>query len=304
MPPESSDQQTLSFLLRRFKAAGIRPRNELGQNFLIDMNLQRLLLETAQIGPQDVVLEIGTGTGGLTGQMARQAAVVVTVEVDRDLFQLAGEELFGFPNVVMLQADALKNKNTINPVVLETVFSHVDAVPGRRFKLVANLPYHIATPLLSNLVALDRLPESMTCTIQKEVADRIVGKPGTKDYGALAIWLQSQCRTEIVRVLGPTVFWPRPKVSSAFVQITPDETLRSRIPDRVFFHNFLRAIFCHRRKVLRSELITAFKHLSKTEVDRLLEGLGLVGTQRAEELDTDQMLALCEAVRSVTPETP
>ena len=84
---------------------------------------------------------------------------------------------------------------------------------------MANLPYNVATPLISNLLALDRPPSTMTITVQKEVADRIVARPGVKDYGALAIWIQSQCRAEIVRVLPPSVFWPRPKVSSAFVQI-------------------------------------------------------------------------------------
>ena len=119
----------------------------------------------------------------------------------------------------------------------------------------------------------------MTVTVQKEVADRIVARPGVKDYGALAIWIQSQCRAEIVRVLPPSVFWPRPKVSSAFVQIALDETLRQRIPDRAFFHEFVRSMFCHRRKVLRSELLSAGKQFSKAQVDELLAGLGLEPTR-------------------------
>jgi 16S rRNA (adenine1518-N6/adenine1519-N6)-dimethyltransferase len=295
--PDDPPKQTLSFLMRRFREAGVRPRTELGQNFLIDMNLQQVLLDAAGLGPEDVVLEIGTGTGGLTALMARQAATVVTVELDRQLFQLAGEELFELPNVVMLQADALKNKNRLNPVVLEAVFGQLDAAPGRRFKLVANLPYNVATPILANLLALDRPPQSMTCTIQKEVAERIVAQPGTKDYGALAIWVQIQSRTEILRILPPSVFWPRPKVSSAFVQIVPDQQRRQAIPDRDFFHAFVRAMFFHRRKLLRSELLSAFKHLDKPEVDRLLDEQGLLPTARAEEIAPEGMLRLCEAVR-------
>lgn len=298
MAADLPDKQTLSFLLRRFKEVGIRPRTDLGQNFLIDMNLQRVLMETAQIGPEDVVLEIGTGTGGLTVLMAPHAAAVVTVEIDRDLFQLASEELFGFTNVTMLSTDALRNKNKIEPSVLEAVYAHLDAAPGRHFKLVANLPYHVATPLISNLLMLDRPPEAMVCTIQKEVADRLVARPGTKDYGALAIWVQCQCRTEIVRVLAPSVFWPRPKVSSAFVRIVLDPQRRERIPDRAFFHSFIRAVFSHRRKVLRGELLSAYKTLTKPDVDRLLAELGLDPTIRAEQLDPERMLVLCEAVRS------
>jgi 16S rRNA (adenine1518-N6/adenine1519-N6)-dimethyltransferase len=294
----SSDKQTLSFLLRRFHEAGIEPRTDLGQNFLIDLNLQRVLLDTAQIGPDDVVLEVGTGTGGLTMQMAPLAAAVVSVEVDRNLHQLAGEELFDVPNVTLLHSDVLKTKSRIEPTVLEAVQRQLEAGPRRRLKLVANLPYNVATPLIANLLALDRPPSTMTVTVQKEMADRIVASPGAKDYGGLAIWIQSQCRAEIVRVLPPSVFWPRPKVSSAFVQIALDETLRQRIPDRAFFHEFVRSMFIHRRKVLRGELLSARKQLGKARVDELLAGLGLAPTVRAERLGPEEMLRLCEAVRA------
>jgi 16S rRNA (adenine1518-N6/adenine1519-N6)-dimethyltransferase len=166
---------------------------------------------------------------------------------------------------------------------------------------VANLPFVIATPLLANLLALDRPPRSMTVTIQKEVADRLVAPPGGKDYGAVSIWVQSQCRVSIVRQMPPSVFWPRPKVTSAIVQIVVDDALRSRIPDREFFHAFIRAIFAHRRKFLRSELVSAFKdRLTKPDVDRLLAQTGLDGAVRAEQLGVDALVALSEAVRAET----
>lgn len=285
--------------MKRFAEVGIRPRTKLGQNFLIDLNLLRLLLRSAEIGPDDVVLEVGTGTGSLTAQMAAQAAAVVTVEVDPQLYQLANEELHDATNVHMLQVDVLKNKNQLSPVVLETVFRELDAVPGRQFKLVANLPYHVATPLLTNLLVLDRPPDSMTVTVQKEVAERIAAEPGTKDYGALSIWIQSQCQVELVRVMPQSAFWPRPKVESAIVHITLDRQRRQQLPDREYFHQFVRAIFCHRRKFLRSELVSAFKdQLDKADVDRILKHLKVDGTLRAEQLDVSTMLALCEAVRS------
>ena len=295
---DSPDKQTLTFLIRRFRQAGIKPRTDLGQNFMIDMNLQRVLLETAQIGPDDVVLEVGTGTGGLTMQMAPLAAAVVSVEVDRDLHQLAGEELFQFPNVTLLHTDVLQSKSRIEPTVLEAVQRQLQAGPGRRWKLAANLPYNLATPLISNLLALDRPPDTMTVTVQKEVADRIVARPGVKDYGALAIWVQSQCRAEIVRVLAPSVFWPRPKVSSAFVHIALDETLRQQIPDRAFFQGFVRSMFLHRRKVLRSQLLSAQRQFNKAQIEEILASLGLDPTVRAERLGPEEMLRLCEVVRA------
>jgi 16S rRNA (adenine1518-N6/adenine1519-N6)-dimethyltransferase len=297
----SSPRQTLSFLLKRFEEAGIRPHTKFGQNFLIDLNLVQVLLEAAAVTRDDVVLEVGTGTGSLTAMLAEQAAAVVTVEIDPPMFQLASEELHRFDNVVMLQVDALRGKNRLNPVVLEAVATQLAAAPDRRLKLVANLPYNIATPILSNLLAEETPPQTITATIQRELAERITARPGSKDYGALSIWIQSQCRAEILRILPPEVFWPRPKVFSAFLQITVDEALRRRIPDRRFFHDFVRAMFCHRRKSLRSELWSVVKdRLGRPEVDAILARLNLDGAARAESLDIETMLALCAAVRAVT----
>ena len=291
-------RQTLSFLQQRFKETGIRPRTRLGQNFLIDLNLLDVLVESAAVEPDDVVLEVGTGTGSLTAMLASRAAAVVTVEVDHRMFQLAAEHLHRFDNVTMLQVDVLKNKNRLNPAVLEAVDVQL-ATPGRRLKLVANLPYNIATPLLSNLLTLESPPRTMTVTIQKELAQRISARPGNKDFNALSAWIQSQCQVEILRLLPPGVFWPRPKVSSAFIQITLDDERRQRIPDRKFFHDFVRAMFIHRRKFLRSQLLSAAGgRLGKPEVDAVLAQLDLDGTLRAEQLDVETLLALCEAVRT------
>lgn len=284
--------------MRRFAEAGIEPKTRHGQNFLIDLNLLTLLFETADVGPSDVVLEVGTGTGSLTALLARAAAEVVTVELDPHMHQLASEELIDAGNVLLMRRDVLKNKNHLNTDVVAAVLERLGAAKGRRFKLVANLPYNIATPVLSNLLSCPALPDTMTATIQKELADRIVARPSTKDYGALSVWVQAQCEAQIVRLMPPSVFWPRPKVTSAIVHIRVRRDWRERIPDLDFFHAFARAMFFHRRKFLRSVIISGYKdRLSKPDVDSLMAEMGFGETTRAEELDVPTMLALCERIR-------
>lgn len=295
----SAQHQTLSFLQQRFQEAGIRPKSRHGQNFLIDLNLLRVLVDTAELDQRDVVLEVGCGTGSLTVQMVERAAWVLAVEIDPDMQRMAEEQLHGAKNYSLLAHDALKSKGTIDPRVLQAVDEQLAAAPDRRFKLTANLPYHIATPLVTTLLDLERPPVSMTITIQKELADRMMARPATKDYGALSVWVQSQCDVEIARIIPPQAFWPRPKVTSAIVHLRLRDDLRALIPDRPFFHTFVRSMFFHRRKLLRSELLTAAKdRLDKTNVDAVLESLELAPTARAEELSVQQLLALAEAVRA------
>src|SRR3982751_3314268 len=221
--------QTKTFLLERFREMGIRPDTRHGQNFLIDLNLVELIISAADLTSDDVVLEVGTGTGSLTAMMAAQVAAVVTVEIDAHLFELASEQLIDLPNVTMLRLDALHNKNTIDDRVIDAIGEQLSPAPNRKFKLVANLPYNIATPLLSNLLLARHVPNSMTVTIQKELAERITALPSTKDYSALSVWIQSQCDAEIIRLMPPSVFWPQPKVSSAILQITVNPERRARI---------------------------------------------------------------------------
>lgn len=289
--------------MQRFREVGLEPDKRRGQNFLIDLNLLEILAMEADITDRDVVLEVGTGLGSLTALMAERAAAVITVEIDKHLQQLASEVLDGFDNVTLLRHDALRNKNNLHPAVIEAVQAKLAEAPDRRFKVAANLPYCIATPIVSNALSLPFVPASITVTIQKELGDRIVAHPRTKDYSALSIWIQAQCDAQVVRSLPPQVFWPRPKVDSAIVQIVPNAEKRARIPDLEFFHSFVRSMFFHRRKFLRSVLVAAMKgQLTKPQVDAVLESQELGPTARAEELDVEQMLSLCEAVRQALAE--
>jgi 16S rRNA (adenine1518-N6/adenine1519-N6)-dimethyltransferase len=301
----TTNRQTVSYLNRRFRQVGLEPNKRHGQNFLIDLNLVRMIADTGDICPMDAVLEIGTGTGSLTAMMAEKAGLVVTVEIDEHLHQLAKEELESFGNVRMLLQDALRNKNNLSPTVLAPLLEWVQGGAGRRYKLVANLPYNVATPIISNLLMLDVPPVLIAATIQKELGDRIMAKPSTKDYSALSVWVQAVCDVQMVRVLPPNVFWPAPKVDSAIMRIEPNEARRRTIPDLGFFHTFVRSLFFHRRKFLRSVLVSAFKEqLGKPEVDAVLAGIPFfTPTTRAEELSVGQIQELSEAFRQTVKRT-
>lgn len=294
-----SPRQTLTFLMRRFQEAGIRPASRHGQNFLIDLNLLDILLNAADLGPRDVVLEIGTGMGSLTTRMAELAGAVVTVEIDPRLHQLAWEELVDYDNVTMLLQDALQNKNRFAPEVIAAVQEQLAKEPGRQLKLAANLPYNVATPILSNLLMFDPVPVSMTATVQKELAERLMAPPGTKDYSALSIWMQALADMEIVRLMPPQVFWPKPKVHSAIVKIVPNAEKRARIADLEFFHQFVRSLFLHRRKFLRGVLIQAVQeHLDKPAVDEVLAEFQFGPDARAEQLDVETFIALADVIQT------
>ena len=295
----SEPRQTATYLSKRLAEAGLRPVSKYGQNFLIDLNLVDLIANSAELRKTDVVLEVGTGVGSLTTRLSNAAGAVLSVEIDKNLHQLASEELEGRLNVKLIQGDALRNKNALRGDLMGFVTDAMARLGDEaRFLLVANLPYNIATPLISNLLHEIPPPDAMVVTIQKELADRINAVPATKDYGALSIWIQSMCRVEIVRVLGPKVFWPRPNVDSAVIRLDLDRDRRSAIPDLEYFHQTVRALFFHRRKFLRSNVISAMKNrMSKPQVDEVLQSLGHGETARAEELSVEQIQALVEALR-------
>jgi 16S rRNA (adenine1518-N6/adenine1519-N6)-dimethyltransferase len=296
-------RQTKSYLMARFREMGIAPATRHGQNFLIDLNLHDVIVNAADLSDRDVVLEIGTGTGGLTELIAQRAGAVVTVEIDSHLFELASETLIDYPHVTMLQIDALRNKNNFDPAVMEAVGHRLAEAPGRRLKLVANLPYNIATPVLSNLLSCEHVPHTMVATIQLELAERIVAQPWSKDYSALSAWMQCQASVEIVREMAPSVFWPEPKVRSAIVRIIVDPEKRAAVPDLRYFHQFTKAIFLHRRKFLRANIVAAMKGvLDKADVDQVMAEMEFPPDARTEQLDVPTLLRLTELVRARAPD--
>ncbi|HWE35704.1 MAG TPA: 16S rRNA (adenine(1518)-N(6)/adenine(1519)-N(6))-dimethyltransferase RsmA [Isosphaeraceae bacterium] len=302
-------RQTQSYLRNLFARRGIAPRHRFGQNFLIDLNIHELIVNAAGVGPEDVVLEVGPGAGALTALMAEQASAAVAVEIDPAMARLTAEATSGRPNVRIIEADALAGKNRLNPVVLDSVRAGLAVSPDRRLKLVANLPYNVATPIVTNLLVHPELcPSLMVVTIQLELAERMRAAPASAAYGALSVLVQALADFEIVRVLKPKVFWPRPQVDSAVIKLTPSPERRAAIADLPWFHSVVRKVFLHRRKVLRRVVGALWRDaLTQAEVDELLAGLGLDPQIRAEALNVDEFRTLATALRErleTAPTTP
>lgn len=301
-------RQTRSYLMKLFEDNGYHPRTDLGQNFLIDLNIVEYVVNQGEICSRDVILEVGAGTGGMTTFLAQRAARVISVELDRNMHELARISTADFSNVDLLRCDALHNKNRISDRVLECVEQALAESPDRQLKLVANLPYSIATPLISNLVATELPWVRMVVTIQLELGERIVARPSSSKYGSLSVWLQSQCKVKLLKRLPPNVFWPRPKVNSAVVLIRPNPRERGFIQDRTFFQDFVRRLFHHRRKLLRSVLVGMYrKQLDKPAIDELLSALRVDPRVRAEQLGVRTLVrignATLEAIHALQDRT-
>ncbi len=295
-PIPRASRQTTAYLKRLFEQVGFGIDASKGQNFLVDLNLVDLVVREAGIGPADVVLEVGCGTGVLTERLAAAAGRVVTAEIDPRLAQLARDRLIEVDNVELVEGDALASKHKMAPELLAAVDAALAASPGGVLRLVANLPYCVATPVISNLLALPRPFASVTVTVQREMAERMSAQAGDSSYNALSVWIGAQAAAEIVRILPPSVFWPRPKVESAIVRIVVDDQRRATIPDPARFHRFIRDLFCHRRKLLRGVLvrIAGGKRESgvREGVEALFTTLGLSPEARAEEIPPAGLIRL------------
>lgn len=291
--PRGGGRQTRSYLMQMLEANGLRPRRQLGQNFLIDLNLLDLIVGAANLTTEDVVLEVGAGTGGLTSRLAAIVKRVVSLEIDAGFFALAQHETRNLDNVTLIHADALSGKNKLNPVLTDAVAAALKQAERDHFHLVANLPYDVAASVIGNLLVGDLPIRSLTFTVQFEMAERFAAAPGSKDYGPLTVLINQVGRCEWVRALPPDVFWPRPKIRSAIQRIEVDPARRENLDELRRFHRFVRDLFLHRRKIMRAAIasIPGYKAL-KPQLDAVLAKVGIPTDSRAEALSGDQLRAL------------
>ena len=260
--------QTKQQLQQLLASAGAFPKKQLGQHFLIDLNLMRLLIDIAKISKDDIVLEVGCGSGSLTQGLAEKAGYGIAVELDRNLSEIAKKQLAEVKNFEIINADILENKNTINPIVATALDLAGKKCHGRVL-LVANLPYNIASPLMLNLAKGPLTADGMYVTVQKEVAERMAALPDDKHYGTLSILLAATGEVKIERILKPTVFWPQPQVDSAMVSFVRNENKVSQIIDMGLFSQVVSLFMQHRRKMLKA--CTQFATGSLKEINNWLE---------------------------------
>ncbi len=283
---------TASELACLFRDRDIRPKRKFGQNFLIDQNLLAIIAASANIGPQDVVVEIGAGTGALTELLAANARSVIAVEIDPDLATIAGEALAPLKNVQVIRADIMGKGKSLNPAVIEAF----EATGATSLRVVGNLPYGVSTPLISALITSELPIECMTLTIQLEVAERLLATPGTKAYGYLSVIVQLTASVEMIRKLPPHVFWPAPKVSSATICIrraAPTDEIR-RIGGLV--HPVASALFKQRRKSAANGLLNAGLAADKAQALAALNMIGVPPNVKGDALTPDEIKRLAEAL--------
>jgi 16S rRNA (adenine1518-N6/adenine1519-N6)-dimethyltransferase len=243
--------QTKTEIQRLLAGAGVEPNKRLGQHFLIDLNLMEFLLTNAGITPNDVVLEVGTGTGSLTGELIKRAGKVIAVECDEVLGPLTEQLYNDNDNFEIIIADVLENKNTINHDVIAKLKRAYNETGGR-ILLVANLPYNAASSVMLNLLDGSVVANSMIVTVQKEVADRMAARPGSDDYGILSILLSAMGQCKMLRKLSPKVFWPEPQVDSAIIRFDRDPAKVALIHNVPLLKEVVNLFMGHRRKMMRA----------------------------------------------------
>ncbi|HHW10960.1 MAG TPA: 16S rRNA (adenine(1518)-N(6)/adenine(1519)-N(6))-dimethyltransferase RsmA [Firmicutes bacterium] len=259
-----------STVRRLIRENAFRYKKSIGQNFLVDGNVVQTIVKAAGAAPGQFFLEIGAGFGALTQGLANSGASVVAVEIDAVLAEVTRKLLADYPQVQIVTGDALRlDLASLVP-------------PGQRCRVAANLPYYITSPLLIKLVESDLPVELLVVMVQKEVGERLLAAPGTKDYGALSVKLFFHAEVELVAQVPRTVFFPPPHVDSAILRLLP-RPFPYPAADPATFSRVVRAAFAHRRKNLKNALLAA-----GLAAEALLETAGMDGKRRGESLSPEE----------------
>lgn len=272
---------------------GLSAKKSLGQNFLTDPNVLLNIVAAADVSVDDDVIEVGPGIGSLTEQLAKRAHHVLAFEIDRNLMNVLDETLSPYDNITIVNEDVLKAN------VNEEVEKYLDG--QHHFKVVANLPYYITTPILKTFMASSLPIDKMVVMMQKEVAERLTAKPGDKEYGSLSIVVQYKMDTQIEFEVSSKVFVPRPKVDSAIVSLTPHADWEVMPDDDKDFFKTVHGCFMHRRKNLWNNMQGLYGKDPeiKTKIQQVLDDLEIDPQIRPERLTVLDFIKLHNQIKKV-----
>lgn len=272
----------LTALLKRH---GFSMTKSLGQNFLTDRNIIEKITDSLGITEDDFVVEIGPGAGALTRELSEEAKKVKAVEIDRNIIPVLNEVLRGADNTEIINEDFMKADLK-------------ELTEGTAYKLIGNLPYYITTPIIMKILEEGPRPQQMVFMIQKEVAQRLSAKPGTKDYGAITVSANYYCQTEFLFTVSKEVFIPKPNVDSAVIRMTPYTQPPVKVIDEDVFFSVIKAGFGQRRKTLGNSL----KQIDGISTDQVKEALGdadIDPVRRAETLEINEFAKLSDSVTHI-----
>jgi len=258
-----------------------KPKKYLGQHFLHDKNIISKIIDVAGITKEDLVVEIGPGEGALTFPLAERAGEVIAIEIDKELVKRLKEKGEEYSNLTIVEGDALK-------------FPYEEI--KKRFKVVSNLPYYISTPIIFRLIELRNQVISMTLMLQKEVAQRIVATPNSKDYGVLSIAVQFYAEPSIAFYISKGAFHPAPEVDSAVIKIVPRKEPAVKVKNEALFWSTIKTAFSYRRKTLLNSL--AMCGMKKEYIEGALKRAGIDPSLRPEDLSVEQWGKLVDGLIS------
>ncbi|WP_308781344.1 16S rRNA (adenine(1518)-N(6)/adenine(1519)-N(6))-dimethyltransferase RsmA [uncultured Clostridium sp.] len=258
----------------------------LGQNFLIDDGVIRDIVEGADVEKEDVIVEIGPGSGALTRELLNVAKEVIAIEVDSKLIPILKEELKEYDNLTLINEDILKIN--LDEIVLEK----------ENLKLVANLPYYATTPIIAKILKQGLNFKSLTVMIQKEVGERMSAKPKDKEYGSLSLLVQYYCNINVIRKVSPSSFIPRPKVDSIVIRLDKLQQPRVSVKDEELFFKIIRTAFNMRRKTMWN-VIKSLSNLDKEIIERVFKLSNIDPKRRGETLSVEEFALLSDSLHEL-----
>jgi 16S rRNA (adenine1518-N6/adenine1519-N6)-dimethyltransferase len=244
------------------------PRKSLGQHFLVDPKVVQRIVSAAELGKDDLVIEIGSGLGVVTAELAQHVSHLIAVEIDKELAKISKDVLKAFDNISFVAKDILK------------IDLHELSL-GRKYKIVGNLPYYITAPIVEKILEAEDKPESAVIMVQREVAERMAAKPGSKKYGSFSIFVQYHAEVKLDSFVSKSSFHPWPEVGSAIVILKPYKTPKYEVKDEKLFFDIMHAAFQQRRKKIRNSL-----------ADYNLEGVNIDLNRRPETISIEDFTQL------------